>query len=254
MGSSPFAFLFPRVPLVPDIPSDAQNAGRSAADDAGLFPSDEQLNQRTLWVSFLVVLVWSIVGIAGALPLYLISTPCIAQTGPLATFGGVYSTLHDLSLLRLLRLFNDGGVSTSNSIHTRALIIEQDPHHARVRVIVLTALTLVLGLFPALWMILREFNTMVAYQRLFVNVRCVGQELGWLSANRAPGFVGWGERRMKDFILKIGLSYSMEAMDGRNDSRARNGSGRPRRSEEQPLNYQEEANLGVNIQSLFSIV
>ena len=228
------------------------NAGRSAADDAELFPSDEQLNQRTLWVSFLVVLAWSILGLAGALPLYLISTPCIAQTGPLATFGGAYSTLHDLSLLRLLRLFNDSDVSTSNLIHTRAVSIEQDPYHARVRVIVLTAITLALWLFPALWKILREFNSMVAYRKLFVEVRCAGQELGWLSASQAPGFVGWGERRMKNFILKIGLGYSMEVRE-RNDSPARNGYGRPRRSEEQTLNYQEEANLGVNIQSLFSI-
>lgn len=196
---------------------------------------------------------WSILGLASALPLYLVSTPCIAQTGSPSIFGGVYSTLHDLSLLRLLRLFDEGGLSTSNLIHIRATGIDQDPHHARVRVIVLTVLTLVLGLFPALWKILREFNTMVAYRKSFVDVRCAGQELGWLSASQAPGFMGWGERRMKDFILKIGLGYSMEVRDG-NDSRARNDYGRPRRSEEQPLNYQEEANLGVNVQSLFSIV
>jgi calcium permeable stress-gated cation channel len=253
LSSSPFAFLFPHVPLVPHVPSDAPNAGRSAADDAKLFPSDEQLTQRTLWISFLVVLGWSIIGIGGALPLYLVSIPCIAQTGSQGTFGGVYSTLHDLSLLRLLPLFDDGGVSTVNLIHIRAMGIGQDPQHARARVVVLTALTLVLGLFPALWKILGEFNTMVAYRKSFVDVRCVGQELGWLSASRAPGFVGWGEGKMKDFVLKIGLGYSMEVPDRRNDSQTRNGHGRPRRSEEQPLNYLEEANLGVNIQSLFSI-
>jgi calcium permeable stress-gated cation channel len=253
LDSSPFAFLFPHVPLVPHVSSDTPNAGRSVAEDAELFPSDEQLNQRILWTGFIVVLGWSIMGLAGALPLYLVLTPCIAQTGSPATFGGIYSTLHDLSLLRLLRLFDEGYVSTADLIHARPIGTEQDPHHARARIIVLTALTLVLGLLPALWKILREFNTMVGYRKSFVDVRCGGQELGWLSASRAPGFVGWGERRIKDFILKIGLGYSMEVRGGRNHSRAVNGHGRARRSEEQPLNYQEEANLGVNIQSLFSI-
>lgn len=196
---------------------------------------------------------WSILGLASALPLYLVSIPCIAQIGSLPTFGGVHSTLEDLSLMRLLRLFDERAISPGNLIQVRAIGIGQDPYHVRVRIIVLTVISLVLGLLPALWKILREFNTMVAYRKSFVEVRCEGQELGWLSASRAPGFVGWGERRMKDFILRIGLGYSMDAQDGRNDSRSRNGYARSRRSEEQPLNYSEEVSLGVNIQSLFSI-
>lgn len=250
LSSSPFAFLFPQVPLVPSVPHDVPITGPLAVDGAKLFPSDEQLNQRTLWIAYTVVLGWSILGIASALPLYLVSLPCIAQTGSQATFGGVYSTLQDLSLIRLLRTFDQAGVSTSNLNHIRAI---SDPHHARVRVIVLTVLTLMLGLLPALWKILRELNNMVAYRRSFVDVRCVGQELGWLSANRAPGFVGWGEKQMKDYILKIGLGYSMEVRDRRNNTQTRNGRVQNRKSEEQPLNYQEEASLSVNIQSLFSI-
>ena len=253
ISSSLFAFLLPHVPLVPYVPSDPPNAGRSAAEDANLFPSDEQLSQRTLWLSFFVVLGWSIIGLASALPLYLVSIPCIAQIASPTTFGGVHSTLEDLSLMRLLRLFDEGVVPPANLTQVRAIAIEQDPYHVRVRIIVLMAISLVFGLLPALWKILREFNTMVAYRQSFVEVRCEGQELGWLSARRAPGFVGWGEKQMKDFILRIGLGYSIDASDGRNDFRSRNGRARSRRSEEQPLNCQEEVSLGVDIQSLFTI-
>ena len=50
LGSSWFAFLFPHVPLVPSLPSDVSDAGRSPEIDSELFPSDEQLNQRALWI------------------------------------------------------------------------------------------------------------------------------------------------------------------------------------------------------------
>ncbi|KAG6919045.1 hypothetical protein DXG01_009755 [Tephrocybe rancida] len=257
LGSSFFAFLFPHTPLVPSLPSDVSKSGRSAAENADIFPSDEQLSQRALWVSFLIVLGWSIVGLAGALPLYLVSTPCLADDGNVAAFGGTYSILQDLSLMRLLRLFDNGSVPSSNLINLQARAGPSgDPQNARVRVIVLTALTLLLGLLPALWKIIREFNRLVVFRKEFTEVRCEGKELGWLSAESAPGFVGWGEKRFKDFILKTGLSYSMESRNGRTDTRARNGNGERRnhRSEEmQPLTKTEEANVEVDIQSLFSI-
>ncbi|KAG5647674.1 hypothetical protein DXG03_008397 [Asterophora parasitica] len=256
LGSGFFAFLFPHVPLVPSLPSDISNAGRSAAKDAELFPSDEQLSQRALWVSLMIVLGWTILGLIGALPLYLVSTPCLAENGTSARFGGAYSTLLDLSLMRLLRLLDNGNVSTVNlvaRIQTRAEPSE-DPQNVHVRVIVLTALTILLGVLPPLWKIVKELNALVAYRRAFTEVRCEGKELGWLSATQAPGFVGWGEQRLKDFILKTGLSYSMEPRDGR--ARARNGEPSTRtrdREERQPLNNSEEANLDVDVQSLFSI-
>lgn len=155
--------------------------------------------------------------------------------------------------MRLLRLFDEGNVSTSGliKIYARA---EDDPQNARVRIIVLTVLTLVLGILPALWKIIKELNRLIAYRKNFTEVRCEGKELGWLSATKAPGFVGWGEKRLKDFILKQGLSLSMEARQGRNAAHPRNGERRTRRAEEQqPLNQTDETNLEVNIQSLFSI-
>ncbi|KAG6846106.1 hypothetical protein H0H87_006470 [Tephrocybe sp. NHM501043] len=255
LGSGFFAFLFPPVPLVPSLSSDVSKSGHSSAENADLFPSDEQLTQRALWISFLIVLGWSVVGLVGALPLYLVSTPCLADNSVATVFGGAYSTLQDLSLMRLLRLFDAGDLSTSNLIklHARA---SDDPQNARIRVIILTALTLVLGLLPALWRIIREFNKLVAFRKEFSEVRCEGKELGWLSAKDAPGFVGWGEKRLKDFILKAGLSYSMEPRNGRSDGRVRteNGERRNHRTEEmQPLTKTEEANVDVDVQSLFSI-
>ncbi|KAG6811858.1 hypothetical protein H0H92_005529 [Tricholoma furcatifolium] len=244
LGSGLFAFLFPRVPLVPSLPSDASKSARPAVD---IFPSDEQLSQRVLWTAFVVVVGWSIVGMGGALPIYLVSLPCLADTGPVAVFEGAYSVLQDLSLLRLLRVFD--------------IEIESSPEltdlqtRARIPVIILTALALGLGLLPALWIILREFNKLVAYRREFTEVRCEGKELGWLSARNAPGFVGWGEKRLKDFILNTGLSYSMEPRNGRNaQNRNGNANRRNHRAEEmQPLTKSEEANVEVDIQSLFSI-
>lgn len=249
LGSSFWAFLFPHVPLVPSVPSDVSDAGRSRAEDAELFPSDEQLNQRALWVSFLIVLGWTFLGLAGALPLYLVSTPCLAKLPDPAVHGGVYSTLQDLSVLRLLRLLDSGNVTTTSlsSVHSRAFVNGKDASpNVRIRLIILTVLVLVLALLPALWKIIREFNGLVAYRKRWVEVRCEGKELGWLSARDAPGFVGWGEKRLKDFVLKSGLSSSLESgTDGRNGSR--------RRAEDRPLSHAEEENLEVDIRSLFSI-
>lgn len=242
--------------MVPPIPSDVSQIGRSASGDAYLFPSDEELTQRALWVAFLIVIGWTILGLGGALPLYLVSTPCLAQLGNSAVFGGSYSTLQDLSLLRLLKLFDSGEFQTANLSTLKRAEPHNDVYHARVRVIVLTALTLVLGVLPALWKIVKEFNRGVAYRKRWVEVRCEGNEMGWLGATKAPGFVGWGEKRLKDFILKSGLSSGFEARSGigRNGARLRNRDNRSRRrGEEQPLNTTEEANLEIDIQSLFSI-
>jgi calcium permeable stress-gated cation channel len=245
LRSTIWAFLFPPVPLVPSVPSDVSDAGRSPAQDATLFPSDEQLSQRTLWISFLIALGWTLLGLGGALPLYLVSTPCLADSGPQSSFGGVYSTLQDLSLLRLLRLLDNGNATTPNIIQSRAIVNGKDAtQDVHTRLIVLTVLVLVLGLLPALWKILKEFNRLVAYRKRWIEVRCQGKDMGWLSARKAPGFVGWGEKKLKDFILKTGLSSSLE----RNGDKSRR-----REHDDAQLSHGEEASLEVDIQSLFSI-
>jgi hypothetical protein len=157
-------------------------------------------------------------------------------------------------------LIESGNITSSNiSTHKRrAIISDSDPYHTRIRVIVLTVLAILLGVLPALIKIIREFNRTVDYRRRWLEVRCEGKDLGWLSARRAPGFASWGEKQFKDYLVKIGLSSSL------GDAAKRNGGARPRngeravrrREEEQPLNRFEETNnpdADVDIQSLFSI-
>jgi hypothetical protein len=224
--------------------------------DSELFPSDEQLNQRALWIALLIVLGWSIVGLAGALPLYLVSTPCLADLpSTQSTYGGSLSALQDLSLARLLKLIDTSDVSVQNlviSLRRRDDGDNSDPQNARVRIIVLTVLTLVVALLPALWKIVKEFNRLVDYRQRWIDIRCRGREMGWLSARDAPGFVGWGEKQLKDFIVKSGLSSSLEKNgNGRNG----NGNGKRRRptSDEYSFDEKEPSAAQVDIQSLFSI-
>ncbi|KAJ7145847.1 hypothetical protein C8R44DRAFT_655846 [Mycena epipterygia] len=253
LSSSLFAFLHPPVPLIPQIPSDVSDMGQSPAGDAELFPADEQLSQRAIWIALLIALGWAFLGLAGALPLYMVSMPCIADLPPSATFGGAYSTLEDLSLMRLLRALDSGSANVSTSNLHRIDVVTSDasdPDHLRVRVIVLTVLVIVLAVLPALWKILRELNRLVAYRNRWVELRCEGKQMGWLSARRAPGFAGWGEQRFKDFVVKSGLSSGML-----NETRARrsprNGNGNGD-GEDQP-NQEERDALQIDITSIYSI-
>lgn len=264
LGSAFFAFLFPKVPLVPSIPSDVSDAGRSAANDARLFPSDEELTQRALWIALLIGLGWSVLALGGALPLYLVDTPCNADYAA-PVLGGGYSTLTDLSFLRLLRAVETGGITTSD--FSDGLQRRSDPIpeslRLRVRVIILAALVIVLGVFPALWKIIREFNHVAAYRSRWLQTKCEGKDLAWLSAKDAPGYANWGERQFKDHLVKIGLSSTLTSAGRQNgNGNGHSGGARPRdgtrttrrREEEQPLNDKHEETVAeVDIQSLFSI-
>lgn len=255
LGDGFFAFLSPKVPLVPDLPDDVQDAGRNTATDAHLFPSDEEVTQRILWIALLICMGWSILALGGALPLYLVQVPCLAQSAPRNyTYGG-YSAVHDLSLLRLLQLLDDREITTTTDIQlgsstqlaTRAIVDGKDlKSNARIRIIILTALLIALGLIPALWKILREFNTVANYRKRWVNVRCGNNEMGWLSASKAPGFVGWGEKRLKSYLLKTGLSSKLESAG---ESR------REKKERERRLVERTHAGEGpeIDIESLFSI-
>ena len=254
LGRSFFAFLFPHVPLVPSIPSDVSDAGRSAVKDSQLFPSDEQLTQRALWICFRILLGWSILGLAAFLPLYMVNTPCLAHDTPIPRFTGAYSVLQDLSVLRLLRLLDNRSVQTQKITATLALreIVNgtDKAPEARTRVIIATVLAIVLGVLPVLWTIIKEFNKLVAYRERWTDEHCQGYELGWLSASAAPGFSGWGEKRVKEFIVKTGLSLTLETGDNGNE---RNNSRRRRRAAQEAWNSTERGNLEVDIRSLFSI-
>ena len=255
LGDGFFAFLSPNVPLVPDLPDEVQDAGRNVATDARLFPSDEELTQRILFITLLICIGWSILALGGALPLYIINIPCLAQSAAQTyTYGG-YSAVYDLSLLRLLQLLDDREITTttdilspnSTQLTARATVNGNDRKgNARIRIIVLTALLIVFGLIPALWKILREFNTVVAFRRRWIEVKCARNEMGWLPASKAPGFVGWGEKRLKSYLVKAGLSSKLESAG---ESR--------REKKERERRLMERANSGegpeIDIETLFSI-
>lgn len=197
------------------MPSDVSEYGNNPAGDAKLFPSDEELSQRTLWVAFLIALGWTVLGLLVGLPIYLASTPCLADSSGSLMQGSGYSTLTDLSLLRVLRMLDNGSISTSsgtnNSMKKRAVIDGQDlSGKAKTRLIILTVLVILLGVFPVMWKLFKEFRKVAAYRRRWLNLRCGGQEMGWLSIDRTPGFVGWGEGRFKEFLAKSGLSTKFD--------------------------------------------
>ncbi len=197
-----------------------------------------------------MILVWSILGLAGFLPLYMVNTPCLAHSTPPPRFTGAYSVLQDLSLLRLLRLLDNRSIGPQETFALREIIdgTYRAPG-ARTRVIIATVLAIVLGVLPVLWKIIREFNRLVAYRERWTDVHCQGYELGWLSSKSAPGFSGWGEKRLKEFLVKTGLSSTLETNE--------NGNGRTRRQRraaQEEWNTTEQGNLEVDVRSLFSIV
>jgi len=255
LGTNLWAFLNPPVPMVPPISNVPTDPSDPAAADARRFPSDEELSQRTLWFCFLMVLGWSILGLVGALPLYLISVPCLAETARAPRYLGGYSTLQDLSVLRVLQLLDNRDVVTPNNATVLEVVNGQDlKWRARLRIIILMGLLIVLGLVPAVFKILREYSKLIAFRRTWTDVHLQGKEMGWISARTAPGFAGWGERRFKDFILRTGLSSSLDfsAEPASSGVGRRGRSGRHRQG---PYMFSEE-DYGpeVDISSLFTIV
>jgi calcium permeable stress-gated cation channel len=238
------------IPSISNVPSDPRDP---AAEDARKFPSDEELSQRTLWLCFVVVLGWSILGLVGALPLYLISLPCVAESAPGPRYSGGYSTLQDLSILRVLQLFDNRDISTRSNARVLEIVNGEDlKSRARVRIIVVTALLIVVGLFPALVKILREYSKLIAFRRKWTDVYLQGREMGWISARDAPGFIGWGETRLKDFILKTGLSSSLDF----SAEPASSGVGRRGRSARRGYGpyMEEDSDFEVDISSLFTVM
>ena len=248
---------------MPSLPGEDDLSKAGAGRD---LPSDGQLSQRVLWICFLIVAGWSLLGLAGALPLYLINTPCLADVIPQGSFGGLYSTLQDLSVLRLLQLLDQGDVSTGSSSFSRRAIDSNgvDTSNIKTRLIILTVFTLVLAMLPAQIKLMRQFLKLVKYRRHWLEVRCEGLELGWLSIDSAPGLANWGEKRIKEFLVKVGLSASLDKNTGgigTGGPMAGIGSGYRRRtqserlgtSENKPISDDEKAALEVDVRSLFTI-
>ena len=181
--------------------------------------------------------------------------PCLAKTAPPPRYMGGYSTLQDLSILRVLMLLDNRNVSTSSDTSVLEVVNGQDlKWRARLRVIIVAALLIVLGLIPALVKILREYSNLIAFRRKWTDIHLQGKEMGWISAREAPGFVGWGEKRIKDFILKTGLSSSLDFSAEPATSGTGRGGRSGRRGHSSPYMHGEDVGPEVDILSLFTIV
>jgi len=199
--------------------------------------------------------------LAGALPLYLVKTPCVADTANSAHFGGQYSTLLDLSLLRLLNLLDNKEINTGSTgfviLARRAIVNGNDVKHStQIRLIILVVLVVVIAAIPATIKLLREFTKLVNHRKLWLDFRCENIEMGWLSKRDAPGFDAWGENQLKDYLLDIGLSQGF-----RNSEEPPNGnasgvglSSRSNRSGRSNKLSEEKAQPGIDVQGLFTIV
>ena len=140
------------------------------------------------------------------MPLYVVDTPCTGDTLPNAKYGGQYSALHDLSLIRLLRLLPRGSVSTGSAVLHRRLFVDgvDESRKARSRLLGLTILVVVLAVAASL-LLFREFHKLLSYRRLWLRVRCGEMEMGWLSAGQTPGLASLGEDAVKEVFADNGL-------------------------------------------------
>jgi hypothetical protein len=155
-----------------------------------------------------------------------------------------------MSLLRLLHLWDAQTLHTRSSLQLRApFAVNDTQRNLRIRFIVLAILTGLLAVAPALFKILKELRRLTAYRQRWITFKCQENEMGWLSVSKAPGFATWGEQRFKNFVLKTGLSSSLDNGAGRNGPRRVPDTRRVRG----PNHPREDGNLEIDIQSLFSI-
>lgn len=282
-----FAFLHPPVPLVPSLASmsdmdDARDArvnprpNQPNADPAQLFASDEQLAQRTLWVVFLICLGWSFLALAVVLPLYLVQTPCLPNSDPQVSYGGRYGTLNDLSLLRVLRMLDNGSVNTGSTPATKRHLFfvkrlidngKDLSKNAYARLIALCVILIVLAILPALWKLWKEFRRLANYYQAWHEGRCERYEMAYLSCGTghsallgtrggAWGWRGWGEGRVKAFFRKSGLGSGPGLGAGAGDRAALSPAertGRRARNQPSPGSSEEKADAEINVTSVFSV-
>jgi hypothetical protein len=137
--------------------------------------------------------------------------------------------------------------------------------NTEIRLIVLAVLVVVVAAIPAIFKLLHEYTRLVNYRRRWIDVRCDGLEMGWLSKTHARGFDGWGESRLKEFLIKTGLSKGFknggEPREGFAGVGAGGGGpggwlgGRMGRDESRtpPPGEEEKARPEVDLQGLFTV-
>jgi hypothetical protein len=256
-------------------------SNQAVPDPAQLFASDEQLAQRTLWIVFLICSAWAFLALAVVLPLYLVQTPCLPTSDPQVNYGGRYGTLNDLSLLRLLRMLDNGSINTSstqaskrNFIFKKRLIDNGKDlsGNAYARLIALCVILIVLAILPALWKLWKEFRKLAIYHKAWHEGRCERFEMAYLSSGTgnsallgtrggAWGWRGWGEGKVKDFFRKSGLGGGSGLGNGGRGAATGRAAllspeekgGRRHRNQSSPGSSEEKADAEVNVTSVFSV-
>jgi hypothetical protein len=154
-------------------------------------PRIEVLRRFSLYVSEMAY--------GGALSIHLVSTPSLAHSAGGPDFTDVYSTIQDLSFLRLVQLLEANSTSTNTSYSALDILGDDQASKTPLR-ITLVISAIFAATLPALYKILKEINNFAAFRRRWSDVRCEGNEMGWLSSSKASGFAGWGEKRVKDYL------------------------------------------------------
>lgn len=155
-------------------------------------------------------------------------------------------------------MLDAGNITTTRSFgfESRAIINGVDEgSRARTRLIIIAILLLVAATIPSLIKLGREFNNLLAYRRRWVAVKCEGVEMGWLSAEDAPGLKGWGEGAVKEFFAKNGLSSTLDGNTTPPRRRRRDHDVTPSASEFDSLQggNVQDAVAEVDVQGLFTV-
>ena len=131
-------------------------------------------------------------------------------------------------------MYDEGNVTTtgvSTGFARRAFVDGTDRSPAaRTRLIILTVLLLALFALPALFKLLHEWTKLLGNRRRWLD-DLGNVDVVWLRSDRAPGFEGWGEGRVKDLFVRCGLTSKMGGVG----VRPRAGSGSLGRSRSGPL-------------------
>lgn len=156
-----------------------------------------------------------LVGLAAFLPLYLVKTPCLAQTSPQSVYGGRLGTMTDLSIMRLLDSLDPAPSYSADfqSLSRRALSSTTRPaiNGARTRLIILLVILCLVVILPALWMIFTALKALALYRSTWLSKVCRGEEMWWFRfkvvrlGTTTQGWKTLGEAKVKEIAKQNGL-------------------------------------------------
>lgn len=165
-----------------------------------------------VYASLKLLVMTSLVALAVPLPLFLVDTPCLAQTSPSNYLGGRLGSLTDLSLLRLLNSLDPAPESPTRDASIQLLLYHRYKRalpqtigpalsSARVRLIVLLALIGLLSVVGGLWIIARAYASTAKKREGFEQQTCGGLDMVLVEADTAPGWKGMSEERLRKLLV-----------------------------------------------------